>query len=304
MPGGVNPEQVSRPSRHRLLSLFETYRSIVGTGFADLLPEGRATAFRDSLQEAFVKHGILPPRTRSLSLEAISGANNAVDRFMAHHLTFDGPRGAMDVPTVWLSQGYQATMAWVADLIGQVWWEAEKQAIPLDDMEGICLIDEIDLHLHPRWQVNLVSALKSAFPKIQFIATTHSPMVLPGLLEDEIIRLKQDDEGNVVRVLPKIAPALKTGTELYADFFGVRRLQPEQLDDDLFRYGGLANYAGRSDAEDSELNTLLVKLSKHGIDPGIKPVRRSPAAPKSSRTPKARASKPAPVKAKRKAASR
>lgn len=44
--------------------------------------------------------------------------------------------------------------------------------------EGIVLIDEVDVHLHPKWQQTILSQLRDAFPCIQFIVTTHSPQVL------------------------------------------------------------------------------------------------------------------------------
>ena len=55
--------------------------------------------------------------------------------------------------------------------------------------EGIVLIDEIDMHLHPKWQQKIVSDLKTTFPKIQFIITTHSPFIVQSLKADEILNL-------------------------------------------------------------------------------------------------------------------
>lgn len=54
---------------------------------------------------------------------------------------------------------------------------------------GIVLIDEIDLHLHPKWQREVIPRLEAAFPNVQFIVTTHSPQVLSGLHPDSIIIL-------------------------------------------------------------------------------------------------------------------
>jgi len=54
---------------------------------------------------------------------------------------------------------------------------------------GIVLIDELDLHLHPRWQRNIVNDLKRTFPKIQFICTTHSPQIIGEVLPNELMIL-------------------------------------------------------------------------------------------------------------------
>ena len=52
------------------------------------------------------------------------------------------------------------------------------------------MIDEIDLHLHPAWQRHIVKALKSIFPKVQFIASTHAPSVIASVQQNEVIVLK------------------------------------------------------------------------------------------------------------------
>lgn len=58
--------------------------------------------------------------------------------------------------------------------------------------KGVVLIDEIDLHLHPNWQKNIVQNLKNTFPNIQFIATTHSPFIVQSLEKNELINLDID----------------------------------------------------------------------------------------------------------------
>jgi predicted ATP-binding protein involved in virulence len=60
------------------------------------------------------------------------------------------------------------------------------------ETDGIVLIDEVDMHLHPAWQQTVLASLKEAFPRIQFIVTTHSPQVLTSV-SAECIRLLQRD---------------------------------------------------------------------------------------------------------------
>ncbi|TKC07493.1 AAA family ATPase [Pedobacter frigoris] len=61
--------------------------------------------------------------------------------------------------------------------------EAVKQS------SGVVMIDELDMHLHPNWQRTVVANLKKAFPKIQFIVTTHSPFIVQSVNSDELINL-------------------------------------------------------------------------------------------------------------------
>jgi predicted ATP-binding protein involved in virulence len=55
----------------------------------------------------------------------------------------------------------------------------------LEETPGIVLIDELDLHLHPKWQRRIIEDLRRTFPKIQFIATTHSPFLIQSLRSGE-----------------------------------------------------------------------------------------------------------------------
>jgi len=57
------------------------------------------------------------------------------------------------------------------------------------ETEGVVLIDEIDMHLHPKWQKTVINDFKRTFPKIQFIVTTHSPFIVQSLKTNELINL-------------------------------------------------------------------------------------------------------------------
>lgn len=81
-----------------------------------------------------------------------------------------------------LSSGYSSILSIYADLLMKV----ELRDIPADQMAGIVLIDEIDAHLHVSIQRKIFSFFANAFPKIQFIITTHSPFVVQSV-NDAII---------------------------------------------------------------------------------------------------------------------
>ena len=78
------------------------------------------------------------------------------------------------------------------------------------ETEGIVLIDEVDMHLHPAWQQTILQDLKIAFPKLQFIVTTHSPQVL-STIRKEHIRIVKDGE------LLELNAAIQTYGELSSD---------------------------------------------------------------------------------------
>ena len=69
-------------------------------------------------------------------------------------------------------------------------------------VKGIILIDEIDLHLHPRWQRIIVPALLESFPQLQFVATTHSPFIIQSLSEGVLLDLNDMELDDQVHNLP------------------------------------------------------------------------------------------------------
>ena len=95
-----------------------------------------------------------------------------------------------------LSNGYKSCVYIIWEIIRQIENINLMNSIYAENFDGVVLIPEIELHLHPIWQVKLVQALKLIFPKVQFIMTTHSPSVLQILKRKEIIALASDENGN------------------------------------------------------------------------------------------------------------
>lgn len=89
-----------------------------------------------------------------------------------------------------LSDGYRNMLAIVADITHRAArLNPQFGKDVAKEIYGVVLIDEIDLHLHPKWQRRVVDDLKSAFPKLQFIATTHSPFIIQSMQTGEVIDL-------------------------------------------------------------------------------------------------------------------
>ena len=89
-----------------------------------------------------------------------------------------------------LSDGYHVFIALVADIARRAVMlnEFDGSEAPAQ-VEGVVLIDEIDLHLHPRWQRVALTGLREVFPKLQFVVTTHSPQVLSSVENRQVRRL-------------------------------------------------------------------------------------------------------------------
>jgi len=95
------------------------------------------------------------------------------------------------LPFNMLSDGTRNFFAIVADIAYKcVTLNPHLQEYALEKTEGIVLIDELDLHLHPEWQRKIVHVLKNTFPSIQFIASTHSPFLIQETGPEQLIILK------------------------------------------------------------------------------------------------------------------
>ncbi|AFC26585.1 AAA family ATPase [Saprospira grandis] len=90
-----------------------------------------------------------------------------------------------------LSSGEKALLALAGDLAMRLALANEGEEHPLRGA-GVVMIDEIDLHLHPSWQRKVVSRLRQTFPNIQFILTTHSPLVINHLKAESLYLLKDN----------------------------------------------------------------------------------------------------------------
>ena len=103
-----------------------------------------------------------------------------------------------------LSAGQRMMVALIADIAikmvmqnthlipedGQFSFDTDLPEV-LSRTPGLVLIDELDAHLHPKWQRSVVGDLKRMFPSIQFVCTSHSPFVIQSLAPDELRTLDQ-----------------------------------------------------------------------------------------------------------------
>ena len=102
------------------------------------------------------------------------------------------PQGS--IPYEYLSSGFRASLAMLLGIVREI--EIRNFDMPANQFNGVILIDELDLHLHPTWQRQIVQALKKAFSSAQFIVTTHSPHMIQAAELGEVIALLKDNSGN------------------------------------------------------------------------------------------------------------
>jgi predicted ATP-binding protein involved in virulence len=149
-----------------------------------------------------------------------------------------------------LSAGEKMLMILVADLARRLIVANPKSDNPLHG-EGVVLIDEIDLHLHPSWQRAVVPNLTNIFPNCQFIITTHSPLVLSNVSHKNVIIL---EDFQAVKITPHTYG--RDNNSILYDLMGVKQ-RPDDIQQQLDKV-----YELIEEEKENEARTLLEKLSK------------------------------------------
>jgi predicted ATPase len=129
-----------------------------------------------------------------------------------------------ELPIEALSQGMTSLIGWVGILLQRLY---EVYGTDEDDdpkqRYALVLMDEIDAHLHPAWQQTLIRKLSKIFPNVQFIATTHSPLIVGGMKPQQIIRFARDEDDRVVTYKVEEEMAIGRADQiLSSDLFGLQ----------------------------------------------------------------------------------
>lgn len=127
-----------------------------------------------------------------------------------------------------LSDGYQAMFAVVLEILYQAALASHAVPDPAT-LEAVILIDEIEAHLHPRWQRTVVPLFREVFPRCQFIATTHSPLVVGSAAAGEVVVLEVGDDGAVRSEILDERLGMLGASRIYDEVFGVPRSADPKL---------------------------------------------------------------------------
>ncbi|WP_419937388.1 AAA family ATPase [Candidatus Palauibacter sp.] len=246
---------------------------------------GPAAAFADALSRRAFRFGELAAWMRSQEAlrpthasagRALAAFETAVSRFLPgysnlrphgteeHDLLIDRDRSSLAVRH--MSSGERGVLALVLDLTRRLVQANPDMADPIAESEAVVLIDELELHLHPKWQRQIVRKLEKTFPRCQFIATTHSPQII-GEVPHDRIQIMTDrvvyspthafgvDSSRVLEEIMDASPRNQEVEELLAKTSGEIGGQRYEL-----ARKSLAKLAGRlgeNDPEVTRIRTLL-----------------------------------------------
>lgn len=133
-----------------------------------------------------------------------------------------------------LSLGYRTMIAWVVDLARRLFDRYPESDNPLAE-PAVCLVDEIDLHLHPKWQRRIIDFLSERFPNTQFIVTAHSPLVVQAAQDANIALMKRvevEDGDDYVEIEnnPARIRNWRVDQILTSDLFDLQSARPPKAD--------------------------------------------------------------------------
>lgn len=167
--------------------------------------------------------------------------------------------GDTEIPLEALSQGTISLIGWVGILMQRLYEVFDQDEDPTKRY-ALVLMDEIDAHMHPAWQRTLVNHLKDIFPNAQFIATTHSPLVVGGMPTTQVMRLAKNRNGKVVS--PPITPDMTMGYTdqiLTSILFGLPTTLDDTTEKKMKRYYELEKMTSR-ETHEAEYEQLKQEL--------------------------------------------
>lgn len=171
-------------------------------------------------------------------------------------------RNGHRIPLHELSSGYQSIIALITDIARTL-----HQTSGIGKFaEGLVLIDEIDAHLHPSWKLSIVGKLRAAFPRIQFIVTSHDPLCLRGTHYGEIAVMKRTgDEVVVMKDLPD-HEGMRVDQILTSEFFNLNSTLAPKTDRLITQYQLLLNKDDLNSVDFEDLDAIEKELD----DPSIR----------------------------------
>lgn len=164
-----------------------------------------------------------------------------------------------------LSDGYKSVVALTVDVM-KVFQDLWKKMAGAEGLvaEGVVLIDELEAHLHPRWKMRIVESLRTVFPRVQFLVTTHDPLCLRGLENGEVAVFRRDARNDVFAVtdLPSVK-GLAVDQLLMSEYFGLDSTVDPDVDELFQAYYGLKSLTSRTPAEEERLRLLTQQVNAY-----------------------------------------
>lgn len=163
------------------------------------------------------------------------------------------------VPLQYLSDGYQNVAAWIGDLLYRITETFDDYKSPLH-IRGLLIVDEIDLHLHPKWQRSLLSFLNKKLPNMQIVVTTHSVVTAQQSPENSLFYLSRKGKSVELEEFGTDPGALLINQLLMTEAFGLESDESLEVEKRKAEYRKLRDKKKRSQRDEAKLEKLTSEL--------------------------------------------
>lgn len=174
------------------------------------------------------------------------------------------PRVEFQMPDGWLllsqlSLGYQTMTAWIVDLAKRLFDFYPDSPNPIAE-PAIVLIDELDLHLHPKWQRTIMSYLSERFVNTQFIVTAHSPLIVQAAENANIVVLKREADGVVIHQEHPDVQGWRVDQLLTSDLFDLKSARSPHYENLLEQQRQILRKSQLTADDQARLDTLKAEI--------------------------------------------
>jgi predicted ATP-binding protein involved in virulence len=169
-----------------------------------------------------------------------------------------------------MSLGYRTSMAWIVDFASRMFDRYPESENPLAE-PAVVLIDEIDLHLHPKWQRELIDYLTNLFPNTQFIVTTHSPLIVQAAAarDANIVVCRREGDHVIIDQSVEAVKNWRTDQILTSDLFDLPTARPKEIEPFLAERQKILSKAKLTKKDEKRLTELENEI-------GFMPVMENP----------------------------
>lgn len=217
----------------------------------DLISRGEVAIQQEALRDEFFE--VITDLTHDFPIEFHEvGVTDQTYKVMIE--TEDGP-----LPIEALSQGMVSLIGWVGILLQRL-HEIYGGSEDPKKRYALILMDELDAHLHPAWQRSLVRDIGEIFPNVQVIATTHSPLIVGGLLPEQVKRFAREEDGIVMYDVEEEMLVGRADQILTGDLFGLDTtfVMNKEMEKQMEEYNALL-VKGRERTADEESRYQLLR---------------------------------------------
>jgi energy-coupling factor transporter ATP-binding protein EcfA2 len=226
-------------------------------------------------QNAKLKNGGADSRFFDAVIELLKKLLPGVDSVeVGSRVVLSGP-SIGTAPLTGMSGGYMTMASWVLDFLARASAAARRSGKEVDasffeELGGILLIDEVDLHLHPQWQRKVIGDLRAVFPSLTMVMTTHSPMVAVTTAPHDVFVISREQARFELRRAE--VPRGTDANKMLLDWFGLVSTTDPETTILLDRYRRLLH--DRRSSDRAELSAVEETLRDRFVGFAATPIER------------------------------